>query len=89
MSMNQDMVIMDGVSKEVLRYFGCRFDPHLRAAEIGFKLTAFQLDIDGQQTFHVAAQFNQRVVTGRQVAVDRHAYTRFEMRRVLMLLSHA
>ena len=89
MSLDEYMMVGDRVGQEVLCHLRRRLDPNLRTAEVGLKLTAFQLDIDGQQTLHVAAQFNQRVVTNRQVAMNRHTDTRFEMRRVLMLLGHA
>ena len=88
MTMNQDMMIVDGVRQEILLHFGCRLDPHLRTAEVGFELTSLEFDIDSQQSLQVTAQLHERVIACRQVTVDSHAYTRLEMGRELEFLGH-
>jgi len=84
----QHMVVGDGVGVEIIADFRIGLHPHLRAAEVGFKLTTGQLYIDRQHTLHVPTHLDQRVITGRQIAVDSHTDTRLKMRGVLMLLGH-
>ena len=86
---NQHMVIRNRIVQEILHHVLRRLDPHLRAAEVGFELTTLQLYIHRQHPLHVTAHLDQRVVARRQVTVDSHTDTRFEMRRILVLLGHA
>ena len=88
MATDEDVVIGDGVGVEIIADLGIGLYPHLRAAEVGFKLTTDQLYIDRQHALHVSAHLNERVVPGRQIAVDGNTYTRLKMRGVLMFLGH-
>ena len=46
MTTDEDVVIGDGVGVEIIADLGIGLHPHLRAAEVGFKLTTKQLYID-------------------------------------------
>ena len=51
---DEDMVVVDRVCQEIVRYLGCCFDPHLRAAEILLVLATLQSHIDRQHPFQVS-----------------------------------
>ena len=88
MTVNQNMMIRDGIGEEIVCYLRISFHPDLRTAEVGFKLAAGQLYIDGQHALHVSAHLNQRVVSRRQITVDGDTDTGLKMRGVLMFLGH-
>ena len=75
MSVNEDMMIMNRVGQEILRHFGCRFDPYLRTAEVGLELATLEFYIHSQQTLQVTAHLHQRIIARWQVSVDSYTYT--------------
>ena len=72
---NEDVVIGNRFGKQVRNYL-FRFEPNLRAAEIGLVLIANQLYIFGKNTFKVAAYFDERIVAKRKICVN--GYSREE-----------
>lgn len=88
MATDEQVVVGNRRGEEILAHDRGRLDPYLRTTHVLLILALGQRDVHRQQTLHVTAQFNQRVVTGRQLAVNSHTDTRLEMRGVLVLLRH-
>lgn len=89
MTTDEDVVVRDRVRQEVVREFGCGFDPDLRTAEMLLILASLKLYIHRHHPEHVVAQFDERVITRRQITMNSHPYSGLEMGGELMRLGHA
>ena len=60
---DQYMMVRDRIRKKIIAHFGCRLNPNLCSAEIGFVLTARELYIFRQKACHISAHFDERIVS--------------------------
>ena len=75
MTTDEDVVVRDRVRQEVVREFGCGFDPYLRTAEMLLVLASLKFYIHRHHPEHVVAQFDECVVTRRQITMNSHPYS--------------
>ena len=89
MPVDEQVVVCYGVRHEIIAYYGCGLNPNLCTAKVLLVLATGEFNIDRQQTFHIIAEFDQGIVTGREIPMDGDADTGLEMRGVFVFLSHA
>ena len=67
MAADEDVVVRNRVRQEVVREFGCCFNPYLRTAEMLLVLASLKFYVHRHHPEHVVAQFDECVVARRQM----------------------